>query len=56
MTPNYSIPGKVIIWMDDYTKGILNKAPMDMDGVVLTLAAEHLFEVHQSTQKPHGRT
>ena len=31
--------------MDDYTKGILNEAPTDMDGVILTPVTEHHFEV-----------
>ena len=45
LTLEYSVPGEVTIHKDDYTKGILNEAPLDMDGVVLTPAAKHLFEV-----------
>ena len=44
MMIDYSIPGKVIIRMDDYVKGIIDEAPSDMDGVVvLTPVAEHLL-------------
>ena len=32
--------------MDDYVKGIINESPSDMDGVVLTPVAEHLFDVN----------
>ena len=46
MTIDYSVPGKVIIRMDDYVKAILDEAPSDMDGVVLTPAADHLFDVN----------
>ena len=46
MTIDYSVPGKVIIHMDDYVRAILDDAPRDMDGVVLTPAADHLFDVN----------
>ena len=47
MTIGYIIPDKVIIHMDDeYVKAILDEAPPDMDGVVLTPAADHLFDVN----------
>ena len=51
MTIDYStIPGKVTIRMDNYTKGILDEAPADMDGVVVTPAAEHLFKVNNDAE------
>jgi hypothetical protein len=43
MTLDYSCPGKVTIWMDDYVKDILDEAPDEMDGTAATPAAEHLF-------------
>ena len=43
MTIDYSVPGKVIICMDDYVKGILDEAPSNMAGVVLAPVAEHLL-------------
>ena len=46
MTIDYSVPGKVIICMDDYVRAILDKAPPDMARVVLTPAADHLFDVN----------
>ena len=36
--------------MDNYAKGILDKAPADMDGVVLTPAVEHLFDVNNDEE------
>ena len=37
--------------MDDYMKGILDEAPVDMDGVMLTPAVEeHLFEVNDDAE------
>ena len=50
LTLDYSILSKVIIQMDDYIKGILNEAPTDMDGVILTLVVEHLFEVSEDPE------
>ena len=50
MMIDYSIPGKVIICMDDYAKGILDEAPADMDGVALTLVVEHLFDVNEDAE------
>ena len=50
MMIDYSIPGKVIICMDDYIKGIIDEAPSDMDGIVLTPAAEHLFDVNEDAE------
>ena len=50
MTIDYSIPGKVIIHMDNYAKGILDEAPADMDGVVLTPVVEHLFDVNEDAE------
>ena len=47
---DYSIPGKVNICMDDYVKGIIDEAPSDMDGVVLTPVAEHLFDVKEDAE------
>ena len=44
MTINYTVPGKVIICMDDYIQGIINEEPSDMDGVVLIPVVEHLFD------------
>ena len=54
MMIDYSIPGKFIIHMDDYAKGILDEAPADMDGVVLTLVAEHLFDVNKDAGSVAG--
>ena len=50
MTLNYSVPGKFTIRMDDYMQGILNEAPADMDGAMLTPAAQHLFEVDNAAK------
>ena len=50
MMIDYSIPGKVIIHMDDYVKGIIDEALPNMDGVVLTPAAEHLFDVNEDAE------
>ena len=50
MMIDYSIPGKVIIHMDGYAKGILDEAPADIDGVVLTLVVEHLFDVNKDAE------
>ena len=50
MMIEYSIPGKVIIHMDDYVKGIIYEAPPDMDRVVLTPAAEHLFDMNKDAE------
>ena len=36
--------------MDDYVKGIIDEAPPDMDGVVLTPVADHLFDVNQDAE------
>ena len=36
--------------MDDYMKGILDEAPANMDGVVLTPVAEHLFDVNEDAE------
>ena len=36
--------------MDNYVKVILNEAPSDMDGVVLTPAADHLFDVNPDAE------
>ena len=36
--------------MDDYTKGILDEAPADMDGVVLTPVVEQLSNVSKDLE------
>ena len=51
MTIDYSIPGKVIIHMENYAKAILDEVPSDMDGVVLTpMANKHLFDVNEDAE------
>ena len=50
MTLHFSIPSKIIVQMDDYVKVILNEASVDMDGVVLILVVEHLFEVSKDAE------
>lgn len=46
MTINFTMPGKVIIRMDECVEGILNEACDDMSGEATTPAAEHLFDVN----------
>jgi len=48
MTLDYLIPGKVQILMADYIKTMLDKLPLDMQGVAATPAAAHLFEVNST--------
>jgi hypothetical protein len=46
MELDYSQKGKVIIRMEKYIQQILEGAPEDLDGVVNTPAAEHLFRIN----------
>ena len=46
MTLDFTKPGKVMVTMIDYIKGILYDAPKDMHGQAVTLATIHLFEVN----------
>jgi hypothetical protein len=46
MTIDYSIPGKVLITMQDYIQNMLDELPEDMNGIANTPAAEHLFKIN----------
>ena len=46
ITLDYSHLGKVIIDMQQYIQGALNKAQSGMDGVANTPASSHLFQVN----------
>ena len=50
MMIDYSVPGKVIICMDNYIKAILDEASSNMDGVVLTPAMDHLFDMNPDAE------
>jgi hypothetical protein len=50
MTLDYSVPGAVIIRMDDYVRDLLDKALADMDGVAATPATDHLFTVSEDPE------
>jgi hypothetical protein len=52
MTISFEIPGKVQITMFDYIKKMLNDLPPDMDGIAVTPAANHLFDVDISGKVP----
>jgi hypothetical protein len=51
MTIDYSEDGKVKFMMFNYVEGILDKAPADMDGSAVTLAALDLFTVKADADK-----
>ena len=44
ITLDYSHAGKVIINMQQYIQGVLDKAPSDMQGMANTLTSAHLFQ------------
>jgi hypothetical protein len=46
MKIDYSTSGKVKLTMYDYIEGMLEELPSDMDGVVVTPAGNHLFQVN----------
>jgi hypothetical protein len=50
MTIDYSVPGQVVIRMDEYVEGLLAEAPEDMSGTAATPAAAHLFEVSETPE------
>ena len=49
MTLDYSTPGTVQFSMINYIKGMLEELPDDMAGEAATPAANHLFEVNESS-------
>jgi len=51
LTINYSEEGKVKFIMANYMEGILDEAPLDMDGTAVTLAANHLLSVNNNAEK-----
>jgi hypothetical protein len=51
MTIDYSEDRKVRFIMADYVKGILDEAPLDMDGTTASPAANHLFSVKDKLDK-----
>jgi hypothetical protein len=51
MTLDYSIPGKVQIYMHDYIDNMLSELPADFDGEAATPAANHLFQVNKNAEK-----
>jgi hypothetical protein len=48
MTLDFSNPGKVKIIMKEYIQGMLNEIPDDMDGVAVTPAPRHIFDVNET--------
>jgi hypothetical protein len=50
MTIDYSEDEKVKFIMDDYVEGMLNEAPVDMDGIAVTPAANHLFNTNPNAE------
>jgi hypothetical protein len=59
MTIDYSEEGKVKFTMPDFVDGILEEAPMDMDGIAVTPAAGDLFTVREDSDAldgPHADT
>lgn len=50
MTIGYSEDGKVKFIMDDYVEGVLDEAPTDMDGIAVTPAGNHLFNVNPNAK------
>jgi hypothetical protein len=56
MTLDYSMPGEVMVRMDDYVHNLLSDAPDDMDGVATTPAADHLFTVSADPEYLDGPT
>eukprot|EP00934_Nitzschia_sp_Nitz4_P008987 Nitzschia sp. Nitz4//scaffold353_size16344//11151//16190//NITZ4_008865-RA/size16344-processed-gene-0.13-mRNA-1//1//CDS//3329548925//8977//frame0 len=56
MTLDYSTPGKVIISMVDYVKGMIDGMAPDMSGRAPTPAASHLFQTRDNAVPlEHGR-
>ena len=51
MTINYSEDGKVKFMMCDYVQGILDGAPIEMDGLAITPTASNLFTVRKEADK-----
>jgi hypothetical protein len=47
MTIDYSMDGKVIIRMEDYSEDMIEELPENMGGSASTPAAEHLFQVNE---------
>jgi hypothetical protein len=56
MTIDYSEDEKVKFIMDDYVEGMLNEAPVDMDGIAVTPAGNHLFNVNPNAEKLDDET
>jgi hypothetical protein len=52
MTINFETPGKVRITMIDYIKKMLADLPPDMEGLAVTPAANHLFDVDIAGKVP----
>ena len=48
MTLNFTLAGKVQICMEEYITSMLTELPEDMDGLVTTPAAEHLFKISKT--------
>jgi hypothetical protein len=55
MMIDYSEDGKVKFIMADYVKGILDKAPLDMDRTAASLATNHLFSVNDKLDKINAK-
>ena len=51
MTLDFLSKGKFIINMDAYLDEVLGDLPKDMDGMVSTPAADHLFKTRDSVSK-----
>jgi hypothetical protein len=50
MTLDYSTPGQVSIWMDDYILNLFKEAPANIAGTAVTPAADHLFSVNEAPE------
>ena len=48
MTLDFTLAGKVQIRMEEYITSMLTELPEDMDGLVTTPAAEHLFKISKT--------
>ncbi len=51
MTLDFSVPGKFIINMENYIKGVMKHLPKEFDGTAATPAADRLFKTCDSAPK-----
>ena len=48
MSLDFTLAGKVQIYMEEYIKSMLTELPAEMDGMATTPATEHLFEINET--------